>query len=78
MLGNKKTRWQNHRAFLLVEVTGLEPAASCSQSRRATNCATPRYCVFDYKKQARFLLRFPKFHAAKAFEILTAAPQNPC
>ena len=26
----------------LVEVTGFEPAASCSQSRRATNCATPR------------------------------------
>ena len=30
---------------LLVEVTGLEPAASCSQSTRATNCATPRYLV---------------------------------
>ena len=28
---------------LLVEMTGLEPAASCSQSRRATNCATSRY-----------------------------------
>ena len=27
----------------LVEVTGLEPAASCSQTRRATNCATPRW-----------------------------------
>ena len=26
----------------LVEVTGFEPAASCSQSRRATICATPR------------------------------------
>ena len=26
----------------LVEVTGLEPAASWSQTRRATNCATPR------------------------------------
>jgi hypothetical protein len=26
----------------LVEVTGLEPAASCSQSKRAANCATPR------------------------------------
>ena len=24
-------------------MTGFEPAASCSQSRRATNCATPRY-----------------------------------
>ena len=27
---------------LMVGVTGFEPAASCSQSRRATNCATPR------------------------------------
>ena len=27
----------------LVRVTGFEPAASCSQSRRATNCATPGY-----------------------------------
>ena len=30
-------------AFILVEVTGLEPAASWSQTTRATNCATPRY-----------------------------------
>ena len=27
-------------------MTGFEPAASCSQSRRATNCATPGYSVF--------------------------------
>ena len=27
----------------MVRVTGFEPAASCSQSRRATNCATPGY-----------------------------------
>ena len=26
----------------LVGVTGIEPATSCSQSMRATNCATPR------------------------------------
>ena len=26
-------------------MTGFEPAASCSQSRRATNCATPGYLV---------------------------------
>ena len=26
----------------MVGVTGLEPATSCSQSTRATNCATPR------------------------------------
>ena len=29
----------------LVGVKGLEPPASCSQSRRATNCATPGYFV---------------------------------
>ena len=29
-------------AFLVVGVARLELAASCSQSRRATNCATPR------------------------------------
>ena len=31
------------RTLGLVGVTGFEPAASCSQSKRATNCATPRY-----------------------------------
>ena len=30
-------------SFFLVGVTGFEPATSCSQSRRAANCATPRY-----------------------------------
>ena len=32
-----------YRLFHLVRVTGVEPAASCSQSRRATICATPGY-----------------------------------
>ena len=30
----------------MVRGTGFEPAASCSQSRRATNCATPGYSVY--------------------------------
>ena len=34
--------YHNFRSFL-VRVEGLEPPASCSQSRRATNCATPGY-----------------------------------
>ena len=38
----------------LVGVTGFEPAASTSQTSRATNCATPR-CV----KNIRFLGHFP-------------------
>ena len=33
----------NLRRIPMVEVTGLEPAASWSQTTRATNCATPRY-----------------------------------
>ena len=29
----------------MVGVTGFEPAASTSQTSRATNCATPRYAI---------------------------------
>ena len=32
--------------FNLVEVTGFEPAASWSRTKRATNCATPRKFKF--------------------------------
>lgn len=32
----------------MVRVTGFEPAASCSQSTRATNCATPGYSFFSF------------------------------
>ena len=47
---NRKSRTKNtekppfQAVFLpkVVGVRGLEPRASCSQSRRATNCATPR------------------------------------
>ena len=28
----------------MVGVAGLEPAASWSRTKHATNCATPRYC----------------------------------
>ncbi len=33
----------------LVRVTGFEPAASCSQSRRATDCATPGYSIIQIR-----------------------------
>ena len=51
--------------WLLVGVTGFEPAASCSQSRRATNCATPGYEVVGWPgrilpKQARYQLRYTR------------------
>ena len=32
----------------VVRVTGFEPAASCSQSRRATNCANPGFLVIEF------------------------------
>jgi hypothetical protein len=41
-------RSRSPRGFL-VGVTGLEPAASWSQTKRATNCATPRRSVFRRK-----------------------------
>ena len=46
-------------------MTGFEPAASCSQSRRATNCATPGYLVVGWPgrilpKQARYQLRYTR------------------
>ena len=49
----------------MVRVTGFEPAASCSQSRRATNCATPGYSVFYpagriLPNQARYQLRYTR------------------
>ena len=50
---NKDFRLKNNngtdiiRPVTLVGVTGLEPAASKSQTSRATNCATPRF-LFDF------------------------------
>ena len=41
----KKARMQKCTLAFLVGVTGLEPAASKSQTSRATNCATPRYNI---------------------------------
>ena len=53
----------------LVRVTGFEPAASCSQSRRATNCATPGYLVFSehprvFPKLARYQLRYTRLFSS--------------
>ena len=50
--GSNKKRGRETVLFLLrltgevaavVEVTGFEPMASWSRTKRATNCATPRY-----------------------------------
>ena len=50
--------------FLLVGVTGIEPATSWSQTTRAPICATPRrqkllYDIMD-KKSTTFLCFFQK------------------
>ena len=39
----KMQAWHKAIPAFLVRVARLELAASCSQSRRATNCATPGY-----------------------------------
>ena len=36
-------QWYHNFRSYVVRVARLELAASCSQSRRATNCATPGY-----------------------------------
>ena len=68
----------------MVEVTGLEPAASCSQSRRATTCATPRYFYINSFLISLFssLLCPPScgsrnlFGSIVSLDIPTAAPKN--
>ena len=66
----------------MVRVTGFEPAASCSQSRRATNCATPGYLVFSelprvFPKQARYHLRYTRlFGFYPAGRILPKQPRD--
>ena len=67
----------------MVGVARLELAASCSQSRRATNCATPRYnpihFCFIYPDAPRFArpgCRSPNFRRVPkhCLKIWTAAP----
>ena len=52
----KRTDFLVHKAQILVGVTGFEPAASTSQTSRATNCATPRSVIF-----IQFLVNFCKW-----------------
>ena len=42
----------------MVGVKGFEPPTSCSQSRRATNCATPR-CTDIIPYPPRLVNRYP-------------------
>ena len=68
---------------ILVGVTGVEPAASCSQSKRATICATPRFIfIFAYNlsfsysvtSRLRFLLQYSRLTRLERFVILLIAP----
>ena len=61
----RKTAENGGFSVKMVGVRGLEPRASCSQSRRATNCATPRYEIVGLPgrflpKQARYQLRYTR------------------
>ena len=53
--------------FILVGMTGFEPATSCSQSRRATICATSRFIVF---------LCGEKYVTKSALSALLAVPET--
>ena len=66
----------------MVGVRGLEPRASCSQSRRATNCATPRYEVVGLPgrilpKQARYQLRYTRILFLPTADHPSALPIAP-
>ena len=56
---SKKERHAKACLSFLVGVAGLEPAASWSRTKRATNCATPRQ-PFHYRRyRARCQGKFP-------------------
>ena len=51
---------------------GLEPPASCSQSRRATNCATPRFYYIFYPVDFFCFLRNVRCASLKNIVVLLA------
>ena len=55
----------------MVGVAGVEPATSCSQSKRASHCATPRLKVMVYKI-LRFLHLFKEHEGCSPYERYTA------
>ena len=65
-------------AFFHIGVARLELAASCSQSRRATNCATPRHLAARLHRQNivyRFLrgssIQNPQLGASVLFDFFS-------
>ena len=61
----------------LVGVKGFEPPTSCSQSRRATNCATPRYDTILNERLflSAFVLRL-LCSPSRKIVVLLAAPRG--
>lgn len=53
-----------------VEVTGLEPATAWSQTRNATNCATPRCQPFPDLRLQRYNF-FYKHHNVKLINFIS-------
>ena len=58
-------------------MTGLEPAASCSQSTRATNCATPRCFFVLLDLFSLYFVRPPPSHS-RPVSLDTLASWTPC
>ena len=66
----KNHRLSDDNLWLLVAETGLEPATSGLWARRATNCSTPRYLIFEcfiiihaFRKKSRgFIWKYLKMH----------------
>ena len=73
----KRTDFLVHKAQVLVGMTGFEPATSCSQSTRATNCATSRKISKDIihlklekvNRKNKFLQKLQK--TAITYEIIS-------
>ena len=55
---SKRTCRKTCRSFLLVGVFGLEPKASSSRTKRATNCAIPRRLIYNNIQKAVIQILF--------------------
>ena len=62
-------------------MAGLEPTASCSQSRRATNCATPGYSISAMiprrRGKSKIFLSVVIYVVKAAFVPFSARGRNP-
>src|SRR5438552_1754963 len=65
----RKQPGQKPKLFSLVGVKGLEPSTSWSQTRRATNCATPRSkaIITDYNLKTAGFMRLEVVQSGQFF-----------